>query len=164
MLVLGVDPGMATMGYGLVEEYNGSLRAIDYGVITTAADMKTAERLVRIYDSINHLISHYNPDAVAIEELFFNKNTKTALIVGHARGIAILAAAQKDIPLFEYTPLQVKQAVVGYGRAEKQQVQQMVKILLSLKKIPSPDDAADALAVSICHIHSADMGRKFGKR
>jgi crossover junction endodeoxyribonuclease RuvC len=164
MLVLGVDPGMAIMGYGLVEERDRCLKTIDYGVVTTPADMKTSERLVRIYESVNHLISLYKPDAVAVEELFFNKNAKTALIIGHARGVAILAAAQREIPLYEYTPLQVKQAVVGYGRAEKNQIQQMVKMLLNLKEVPKPDDAADALAVSICHIHCADMGRKFGQR
>lgn len=164
MIVLGVDPGIAITGYGLVEEDNGSLKTIDYGVVTTPPNMKMSDRLIKIYDSVSHIISLYKPDAVAVEELFFNKNVKTALIVGHARGVAILAAAKKGIPIYEYTPLQVKQAVVGYGRAEKNQVQQMVKLLLRLKEIPKPDDAADALAVSVCHIHCAGMGRKFGKR
>lgn len=164
MIVLGVDPGIAITGYGLVEECNGTLKPVDYGVVTTSSNMRMSDRLIKIYDSINQIISYYNPDALAVEELFFNKNVKTALIVGHARGVAILAAAKKGIPIYEYTPLQVKQAVVGYGRAEKNQVQQMIKFLLRLREIPKPDDAADALAVSVCHIHCAEMGRKFGLR
>lgn len=161
MVILGIDPGMAILGYGIVEQKNNSLNVIDYGTIMTPSSMGTPNRLVNIFDSVCELIERYKPDAVAVEELFFNKNIKTALIVGHARGVAILAAARKGIGIFEYTPLQVKQAVVGYGRAEKHQVQQMVKMLLNLREIPKPDDAADALAVAICHIHSGDMSRKF---
>jgi crossover junction endodeoxyribonuclease RuvC len=164
MIVLGIDPGMAIVGYGVVEKKGHILKPIDYGVITTPSDMEAPQRLVAIYDSIQELISRYQPDEVAIEELFFNKNVKTAITVGHARGVAVLAAAKTGLNLYEYTPLQVKQSVVGYGRAEKTQVQQMVKSLLSLKEIPKPDDAADALAVAICHIHCADMGRKYGFR
>ena len=164
MIILGIDPGMAIVGYGVIEGNNNTLKAIDYGAITTPSTMETPQRLVTIYDAVQELIVRYQPDEVAIEELFFNKNVKTALTVGHARGVAVLAAAKTGLDLYEYTPLQVKQSVVGYGRAEKAQVQQMVKILLNLKEIPKPDDAADALAVAICHHHCADMGRKFGGR
>ncbi len=160
MIVLGIDPGMAIMGYGVVEQKNNSLRVLDYGVTKTSSDMETPTRLLRIFESVEKLIDQYSPDAMAYEELFFNKNVKTALIVGHARGVAVLAGAKQGIDLFEYTPLQVKQAVAGYGRADKNQVQQMVKLLLNLREIPKPDDAADALAVAICHIHSAQYGRR----
>lgn len=164
MIVLGIDPGMAIVGYGVVEEKNRVLKPIDYGVITTPSTMEVPQRLITIYDAVQELITRFQPDEVAIEELFFNKNVKTAITVGHARGVAVLAAAKTGLNLYEYTPLQVKQSVVGYGRAEKSQVQQMVKALLSLEEIPRPDDAADALAVAICHIHCADMGRKYGRR
>ncbi|MGI5850826.1 MAG: crossover junction endodeoxyribonuclease RuvC [Caldicoprobacterales bacterium] len=164
MVILGIDPGMAIVGYGVIENCNHKLKAIDYGVITTPSTMETPKRLVSIYDGIHDLINRYQPAEVAVEELFFNKNVKTALTVGHARGVAVLAAAKTGLDLYEYTPLQVKQSVVGYGRAEKSQVQQMVKLLLKLKDIPKPDDAADALAVAICHSHFANMGRKFGGR
>jgi len=164
MIVLGIDPGMAIVGYGVVEKKNRILRPIDYGAITTPPTMEIPQRLVTIYDAVQELIARFRPDEVAIEELFFNKNVKTAITVGHARGVAVLAAAKTGLDLYEYTPLQVKQSVVGYGRAEKSQVQQMVKALLGLKEIPKPDDAADALAVAICHIHCADMGRKYGSR
>ena len=164
MIILGIDPGIAIAGYGVIEESNNSIRVIDYGAITTPSTMDTPQRLVKIYDAVQALISRYQPDEVAIEELFFNKNVKTALTIGHARGVTVLAAAKKGLDLYEYTPLQVKQSVVGYGRAEKSQVQQMVKILLNLKEIPRPNDAADALAVAICHSHCAKMGRKFGER
>lgn len=164
MVILGIDPGMAIVGYGVIEVINNTLKAVDYGTITTSSKMDTPKRLVAIYDGIQQLIDGYKPDEVAIEELFFNKNARTALSVGHARGVAVLAAAKTGLDLYEYTPLQVKQAVVGYGRAEKAQVQQMVKMLLNLKEVPKPDDAADALAVAICHIHCAGMGRKFGER
>ncbi len=164
MIVLGIDPGIATMGFGVVEEEGRRLQVLEYGVVTTSAQMETPLRLLRIYQGVEDLIRKYHPDVMAIEELFFNKNVKTALIVGHARGAAVVAGAGNGLPIFEYTPLQVKQAVVGYGRADKQQVQQMVKLLLSLKEIPTPDDAADALAVSICHIHCSSMGRKMESR
>jgi crossover junction endodeoxyribonuclease RuvC len=160
MLVLGIDPGMAILGYGLVKQDGNSLKVIDYGVVNTPSDMDTPHRLVAIFDSVCELIDRYAPQAVAVEELFFNKNVKTALAIGHARGVAVLAAALKGLEVYEYTPLQVKQAVVGYGRASKQQVQQMVRMLLNLPCVPKPDDAADALAVSICHIHSAVLKDK----
>jgi crossover junction endodeoxyribonuclease RuvC len=155
---------MAIMGYGVVEQQNNTLKVLDYGVVTTPPDMETPQRLLSIFHSVEKLIEQYSPDVMAYEELFFNKNAKTALIIGHARGVAVLAGARKGIDLFEYTPLQVKQAVVGYGRADKQQVQSMVKLLLNLREIPKPDDAADALAVAICHIHSSHYGRKLGSR
>lgn len=164
MIILGIDPGMAIVGYGVVEEKNNMLRPIDFGAITTPPTMEIPQRLVTIYDAIQELIARFQPDEMAIEELFFNKNVKTAITIGHARGVAVLAAAKTGLSLYEYTPLQVKQSVVGYGRAEKAQVQQMVKALLGLKDIPKPDDAADALAVAICHIHCANMGRRYGSR
>jgi crossover junction endodeoxyribonuclease RuvC len=155
---------MAIMGYGVVEEQGNSMKVLNYGVVTTPSDMETPQRLLNIFESVEQLIEQYSPDAMAYEELFFNKNVKTALIIGHARGVAVLAGARKGIELFEYTPLQVKQAVVGYGRADKQQVQNMVKLILNLREIPKPDDAADALAVAVCHLHSSQFGRKLGSR
>ena len=155
---------MAIMGYGVVEEWDNGMKVLDYGVATTPSDMETPQRLLHIFDSVERLIKQYSPDAMAYEELFFNKNVKTALIIGHARGVAVLAGARKGIDLFEYTPLQVKQAVVGYGRADKRQVQQMIKLILNLREIPKPDDAADALAVAVCHIHSSQFGRKLESR
>ncbi len=161
MIILGIDPGIAILGYGIVEYKGSSFRVIDYGAVETTPDMIMPDRLSKVYDDLNSIINKYCPDAVAIEELFFNKNAKTAIKVGQARGVAILAAAQKNIEVFEYTPLQVKQGVVGYGRAEKKQVQIMVKTLLNLNKIPKPDDVADALAVAICHGHSGRMGNLY---
>lgn len=164
MLVLGIDPGLATLGYGLVERDCSTLRPLDYGTVITPAGMDMSQRLVRIYEGVYQLVETFSPDAVAIEELFFNKNVKTAIAVGQARGVAIVAAAKYDIPVYEYTPLQVKQAVVGYGRAEKEQVQNMTKMLLGLREIPRPDDAADALAISICHLNHIDMYKKIQYR
>jgi crossover junction endodeoxyribonuclease RuvC len=161
LIILGIDPGMATMGYGVIRSEKSRIEMIDFGAITTPSSQPIPMRLASIFESVGKLITHYKPDAVAFEELFFNKNVKTALIVGHARGAAMVAAAKEKKDLFEYTPLQVKQAVVGYGRADKQQVQNMVRILLNLKEIPKPDDAADALAVAICHAHSSKMGEMF---
>ncbi|MGI6538031.1 MAG: crossover junction endodeoxyribonuclease RuvC [Caldicoprobacterales bacterium] len=162
MIIMGIDPGLATMGYGIIESRGNKIKALDYGVVTTPADMEFSRRLLHIFNSVEKLIQDYSPQAVVYEELFFNKNVKTALIIGHARGAAVLAGARQSIDLFEYTPLQVKQAVVGYGRADKNQVQSMVKLLLGLREIPKPDDAADALAVAICHLHSHQYGRKLG--
>jgi len=130
------------------------MKAVAYGLINTSAQEPLARRLHTIYQDLTDLLDCYRPEAVAVEQLFFNKNTRTALAVGHARGVALLAAASASVPVVEYTPLQVKQAVVGYGRASKQQVQQMVKVLLGLSEIPRPDDVADALALAICHWHS----------
>ena len=151
MIILGIDPGIAIVGYGVIECKGNRFKALDYGAITTEANIPFTERIRIIYDDMTTLIDKYNPTDLAIEELFFNKNVKTAIKVGQARGVEILAAVHKGLNIYEYTPLQVKQGVVGYGRAEKRQVQEMVKMLLNLKEIPKPDDAADALAVAICH-------------
>jgi crossover junction endodeoxyribonuclease RuvC len=157
MIIFGIDPGFAITGYGIVKYEGNKFSVVDYGAITTASTMELQKRLLHLHDSLEKLIGQYKPDAIAIEELFFNKNIKTALTVGHGRGVAVLAAAESGVEVFEYTPLQVKQSVVGYGRAEKGQVQQMVKIILNLPKIPKPDDVADALAIAICHGHSHKM-------
>lgn len=151
MIILGIDPGLAIVGYGLIEVLGNRHSVLDYGVITTDKDTYFPDRIKIIYDELGFIIDKYKPEDVAMEELFFNKNAKTAIKIGQARGAIILAAKNKGLNIFEYTPLQIKQAVVGYGRAEKRQVQEMVKILLNLKEIPKPDDAADALAVAICH-------------
>ncbi len=158
MLVIGIDPGTAITGYGVVQEdERGDLTAIDYGVITTPAKMPMPERLVQLYRQLKEIVLLHRPDSAAVEKLFFQKNVKTAITVGQGRGVAILALAETEISVAEYTPMEIKQSVVGYGGADKNQVQQMVKALLYLEDIPRPDDAADALAVAICHIHSARM-------
>ncbi|KLU58696.1 crossover junction endodeoxyribonuclease RuvC [Peptococcaceae bacterium CEB3] len=162
MIILGIDPGTAIMGYGLIEESHGRLTAVTYASWRTQAGSPLPARLLSLYDSFNRLLEQYTPDCVAVEELFFNRNTTTALSVGQARGMVLLAAAQHDLPVFEYTPLQVKQAVVGYGKAEKAQVQQMVRSLLGLAAVPKPDDTADALAIAICHAHSFTWQRRMG--
>ena len=162
MLVLGVDPGMATTGYGLVRQRGSHLDFVAFGTILTPAEQPLPERLLSIYRGIGRLCREFCPDMAAVEELFFNRNVRTAMIVGQARGAAVLAAAEAGLPVAEYTPLQVKQAVVGYGRAEKRQVQEMVRILLALDERPRPDDAADALAVAICHLHSLRPRKEVG--
>lgn len=154
MIILGVDPGFAITGYGFVKYEGNKFSVIDYGAITTKSGKPLKNRLLELYTELEELIAKYRPDAISIEELFFNKNIKTALNVGHARGVVVLCAAKSNIETYEYTPLQVKQSVVGYGRADKTQVQQMVKVLLNLSSTPKPDDVADALAVAICHAHS----------
>lgn len=161
MIILGVDPGIAILGYGLVKYEANKFTIIDYGAVTTEADIPMSQRLARIYDELVCLLEKYKPDVFAVEELFFNKNIKTALTVGHARGVAVLAGTKMGIPVYEYTPLQVKQAVVGYGRADKKQIQQMVKVLLNLRAVPKPDDVADALAVAICHGNSSNFSELF---
>ncbi len=153
MLVLGIDPGTAITGYGVVEERAGELSLVECGVIRTSAEDELPARLKDIYQAVRELIARFAPAAMAVEALFFNTNVRTAFAVGQARGVCLLAAAQANLPVYEYTPLQVKQAVVGYGRAEKQQVQDMVRLMLHLEEIPRPDDAADAVAVAICHHH-----------
>lgn len=153
MRVLGIDPGTAITGYGVVEERAGELSLVECGVIRTSPDAELPARLEAIYQAVQGLITRLAPAAVAVEALFFNTNVRTAFAVGQARGVCLLAAAQAHLPVFEYTPLQVKQAVVGYGRAEKQQIQEMVRLMLGLKDIPRPDDAADAVAIAICHHH-----------
>ncbi len=155
MKILGIDPGFAIVGYGIINHEGNKFKTIEYGAVTTKADEDMFVRFKKIYDGVTEIIERNNPDAMAIEELFFNSNQKTAINVAQARGIILLAAMNLNIPIFEYTPLQVKQAVVGYGRADKSQVQQMVKALLNLEKVPKPDDTADALAIAVCHAHSS---------
>ncbi len=156
MVIMGLDPGVATVGFGIIRSENGSQSVINYGAITTPAHHPLAERLEMIYNDCNKLIEAFSPDAIAIEELFFNTNITTGIAVAHGRGILLLCGKVHGVPLFEYTPLQVKQSVVGYGRAEKRQVMDMVQRLLRLDKIPRPDDAADALAIALCHARSAN--------
>ena len=162
MLTLGIDPGTAIMGYGFVAADGNALTVGDYGVLTTPKGTPPEERLYALHTRMVELIRAYRPDAVAVEELFFNTNVRTAIGVGQARGIALLAAAQAGLRVSEYTPLQVKGAVVGYGKATKEQVQIMTTTLLRLREVPRPDDAADALAVAICHAHSARLGALTG--
>src|SRR5512143_135369 len=158
MITLGIDPGIAITGYGIIkEEQDGCLIALDYGAIRTSSESPQAERLTQLYQKIKSLILLHQPDMGAVEKLFFERNVRTALNVGQARGVALLAMAESKLRIGEYTPLEVKQAVAGYGGADKNQVQQMVRTILGLETIPRPDDAADALAVAICHIHSAKM-------
>lgn len=161
MIILGIDPGIAIVGYGVVECKGNRFKALDYGAITTDANTPSPERIDIIYREMLSIIDKYNPVDLAIEELFFNKNVKTAIKVGQARGVEILAAVHKGLEIYEYTPLQVKQGVVGYGRADKRQVQEMVKMLLNLKNIPKPDDAADALAIALCHGSSLKFKEMF---
>jgi crossover junction endodeoxyribonuclease RuvC len=158
MLVLGIDPGTATTGYGLVRETErGDLALVEYGAILTPAGMPAEERLLMLYNRMNEIILLHRPDCGAVEKLFFRRNVTTAISVGQARGVILLAMAQQPMPVAEYTPMQVKQAVSGYGGADKNQVQVMVQALLAMDKLPKPDDAADALAIAICHLHSAKM-------
>lgn len=157
MVVLGIDPGLATVGFGIIEKQGNSMRALDYGVIKTPANEMLPVRLAMIYDAITTLIKKYKPDAVSVEELFFNKNAKSAINVAQARGASVLAAVRECGHIYEYTPLQIKQAVTGHGRAEKSQVQYMVKAILGLNKIPRPVDAADALAAALTHTQTNQL-------
>lgn len=161
MIILGFDPGLATMGFGVISTDGHKHKLIDYGVISTPAKMPTPIRLKNIFADVCTVIDKYKPDAIAVEELFFNNNTTTAINVAQARGVLLAAASLKTDELYEYTPLQIKQAIVGYGRADKHQVQQMVMHFLSLDKVPRPDDAADGLAAAICHAHSGKLGSQF---
>ena len=155
MLIVGVDPGTATTGYALVaEDAEGEIRLVRYGVIETRAGEPMPLRLLSIHADLSALIRETGPEVMAVEELFFSRNVTTALTVGQARGVVLLAAAQAGLPVFEYKPAQVKQALVGYGGASKTQMQEMVRMMLGLAEIPRPDDAADAIAVGICHLHS----------
>jgi crossover junction endodeoxyribonuclease RuvC len=156
MLALGIDPGTATTGYGFVRAADG-LEAVAYGVITTPAGLPMAERLAQIHDTLASLIARHQPGEAAVEKLFFQKNVKTAISVAQGRGVALLAAAKAGLPVAEYSPLEIKQSVAGYGGADKTQMQHMVRALLNLPDLPQPDDAADALAIAICHLHSAQM-------
>lgn len=155
MLVLGIDPGTAITGYGFVEENErGELHSVAHGVIETPANWPMAERLQMLYQKLSELLLLYHPESGAVEKLFFRRNVTTAISVGQARGVILLAMAQNGVTAMEYTPMQIKQAVTGWGGAEKGQIQEMVRILLDLPEIPKPDDAADALAVGICHLYS----------
>ena len=155
MRILGIDPGIAIVGFGLIESDRGAMRMLQYGAVTTEAGLPLATRLVQIEDDLRALIQQLRPDEIAIEELFFSKNITTGIAVAHGRGVVLCTAERLGVPIFEYTPMQVKQAVVGYGLAEKRQVMDMTKRLLKLKAVPKPDDAADALAIAICHARSA---------
>jgi crossover junction endodeoxyribonuclease RuvC len=158
MRVIGIDPGIAITGYGLLDELeDGSLQVVDYGAILTAAKTPVGERLSQIFHSLNELLEEHQPDTGAVEKLFFQKNVRTAMTVGQARGVAILSLAEAKVTFSEYTPNEIKQAVTGYGSADKLQVQHMIRALLQLDEIPKPDDAADALAVAVCHLHSARL-------
>ncbi len=160
MLVIGIDPGTASTGYGLVRLLsNSQLDLVDYGMISTAAGQPLPARLLDLYSSLMDVLKNYKPDSAAVETLFFQRNVKTALMVGQARGVAMLALAVADLSVDEYTPSEVKLAVSGYGNADKQQMQSMVKTLLAMDHLPKPDDAADALAVAICHCHSHKIKR-----
>ena len=164
MVILGIDPGTASMGYGIVRYEKDRFEPLCYGVLRTSKSKETAQRLKTLFEGINLLISKFSPEQVAVEALFFNSNTTTAISVGQARGVAILAAGLNEIPVFEYTPLQVKQCVAGYGKADKKQIQFMVRALLSLNVTPKPDDAADALAIAICHGHLYSSNRIMGEK
>ena len=155
MRVMGIDPGTAICGWGIIDADGDDVRLVDYGALTTEAGLPLASRLQFIYWGLDELVHRHRPEAVAVEQLFFSKNVTTALAVGHARGVVLLAAANAGIAVHEYRPMEVKQAIVGYGNATKGQVQQMVRMLLALDDIPRPDDAADALAVALCHAQSA---------
>ena len=155
MIILGIDPGYAIVGWGVIEYNANKFSVLDYGAVTTEAKTPFNDRLKMVYDGIDTIMKRYSPQALAIEKLFYNTNAKTVIDVAQARGVINLAAVQNNIPIFEYTPLQVKQSVVGYGRAEKKQVQEMTRVILKLEKIPKPDDTADALAMAICHAHAS---------
>lgn len=155
LIILGIDPGYAIVGYGVIEYLNNHFKIVEYGAITTEAHTEFPQRLLHIYTELQEIIKRNKPEAMAIEKLFFNTNAKTAIDVAQARGVILLGAKESGLGIFEYTPLQVKQSVVGYGRAEKKQVQEMTRIMLGLEKVPKPDDTADALAMAICHAHSS---------
>mgnify|MGYP004646264333 FL=1 len=155
MIILGIDPGYAIVGYGILDYDGYGFKPRGYGAITTAAGADFSLRLLDIYNDMKTVINTYKPEAMSIEKLFFNTNQKTGIDVAQARGVIILAAVESGIPIYEYTPLQVKQSVVGYGRAEKKQVMEMTRSILGLARVPKPDDTADALALAICHGHSS---------
>lgn len=154
MIILGIDPGYAIVGYGVIKYENSRYVTLDYGAVTTQAKTAFTTRLEQIYDGVTEIAERWKPQAMSVEKLFFNSNTKTAIDVAQARGVILLAAIKSGVPVYEYTPLQVKQAVVGYGRAEKKQVMELTRLILGLQKVPKPDDTADALAMAICHANS----------
>ncbi len=160
MRVLGVDPGIVTTGYGVLETTEEGLRMVDCGVITASKNLKFEEKLKEIYTNLGQIISHYKPEAVIVEDPFFAKSVKFALRIGQVRGVVVLAGVNAGIDTFGYTPLEMKQAVVGYGRARKEQVQAMVKRLLNLESLPKPEHAADALGIAICHLHTKEFNEK----
>ena len=155
MRILGIDPGYATIGFGIINAQHGNFKLLQYGTITTAADMPFSDRLLTIYQDMQQLLDAVEPDVMAIEELFWGHNVTTGIGVSHGRGVILLSAAQRKVPIFEYTPMQIKQAVVGYGNATKLQVMDMTKRLLKMEKVARPDDAADAIAVALCHARSS---------
>jgi len=161
--VMGIDPGIAIVGFGFIDKNGSKLTPVQYGCIQTEAHTPDEDRLLHVYEGTVQLIEKYQPDTVAFEKLFFNRNVTNAMSVSQARGVMILAAKQKGLPIAEYTPMQVKQAVVGYGKAEKRQVQEMIRMFLNLQKIPKPDDVADALAVAVCHAHSYLLNSKINE-
>lgn len=161
MVILGIDPGIAIVGFGLINSERGNFSVIDYGVIRTPKEESVPVRLRLIADALTELIEKYKPECIAVEELFFTNNQKTAIVVAEARGVILLTSIDKCGRLYEYTPLQIKQAITGYGRADKLQIQTMVKVLLKLKTIPKPDDAADALAVALTHAQTNKMAHLF---
>lgn len=163
MVILGLDPGLATMGYGVIEKQeNDNIAVLDYGVVLTPKDESLPVRLAMLEEGINNLLNKFKPDEIAVEELFFSKNVTTGIPVAHARGVMLLTCIKYCGRLYEYTPNQIKQSLTGYGRADKMQMQHVVTALLRLKKIPRPDDAADALAVALCHAHTSRFGKLFG--
>ena len=155
MIILGIDPGVATIGFGVIRAQRGQNTLIQYGVITTPPGIPLSNRLLQISNDMEELIHTFHPDEMAVEELFFTKNITTGIAVAHGRGVLLYTAEKLHLPVYEYTPMQIKQAVVGYGLAEKRQVMDMTRRLLKLKAVPRPDDAADALAIAICHARSA---------
>jgi crossover junction endodeoxyribonuclease RuvC len=160
--ILGIDPGTAAMGWGVIRQEGNRLRYVQHGTVTTPSDWEMPRRLGRLFDGVTELLEGYRPETVAIEELFFNTNVTTAITVGQARGVAILAAYKAGVEVHEYTPFQVKQTITSYGRADKRQVQEMVRALLNLREIPRPDDAADGLAIAITHAFTSRMSGKVG--
>ncbi len=160
MVVLGIDPGTARMGWGVVEKNNGNPKYLQCGCLKTAKNNKPEQRLETLYNGLRQLVKQFEPDALAVEGLYFSQNVKTALSVGQAKGIVLLAAAQFHLPIFEYTPLQIKQALTGYGRATKKQIQAMVVQELNLDKVPQPDDAADGLAIALTHCYTSEYSRR----
>lgn len=160
MRILGIDPGFAITGYSIIDYQGNKFKLIDSGAVTTKAGESFPLRLTKIYDDLSTIIDEYKPDAISVEELFFNNNVKTAINVAQARGVVLVVGCQKQIPTYEYTPLQIKQAVAGYGRADKIQVQKMVKAILNVEKLPKLDDTTDSMAAAICHAHSARFSEK----
>lgn len=164
MIILGIDPGYGRTGYGAIETDGNRLRPLEFGLIETDSQLSMEKRLLQLYDALLQIIDRRQPDSLAVEELFFSRNVTTGIGVSQARGVVLLAAAQSGLPVFEYKPVQVKQAIAGYGKAEKKQIQEMVRVFLSLPNVPKPDDVADALAVAITHAHTAPFQVKVERK